>query len=110
MDQPLNKRSDPFPDLGVRELARKAGISPTTATRLKRGEEPSASVAGKVAHLSAFCLCCGAPRGCDPELIAAYEDKIRELLDERNSMARTIYRLVVAEDARLSEPEAKDNG
>ncbi|MBV6657003.1 MAG: hypothetical protein KI785_04460 [Devosiaceae bacterium] len=90
----MSNTRDPFSEYGVRELARRAGISPTTASRLKRGEAVSAFVGKKVQHLSSTCLCCGAPKNYDPELLAGYEAKITELIGERDRMARTIARLV----------------
>lgn len=45
--------------MGVRELAREAGISPTTATRVKRGEAPDMATAKKLLPFMNSCPCCG---------------------------------------------------
>ena len=47
--------------MGVRELARAACISPTTATRIKRGEAPDMGTAKKLLPFLNECPCCGQP-------------------------------------------------
>ena len=49
----------PIDRMGVRELARQAGISPTTATRVKRGETPDMATAKKLLPFLNDCPCCG---------------------------------------------------
>lgn len=45
--------------MGVRELARAANISPTTAMRVKRGHVLSKEVMQKVMPFLSVCPCCG---------------------------------------------------
>lgn len=45
--------------MGVRELARAAGVSPATVSRIKRGEEPDMATAKKLLPFMNDCPCCG---------------------------------------------------
>lgn len=49
----------PIDTMGVRELARIAHISPTTAMRVKRGEDASIAVYKKLMPFMKVCPCCG---------------------------------------------------
>ncbi len=50
----------PLAEFGVRELARAAGISPTTAHRVKRGEtDLDGATMRAVMSVTGQCLCCG---------------------------------------------------
>lgn len=49
----------PIEAMGVRELARAAGVSPTTATRAKRGDVLSYSNMKKLLPFMGNCPCCG---------------------------------------------------
>ena len=49
----------PIDAMGVRELARAANISPTTAMRAKRGEVLSKAAMEKLMPFLAVCPCCG---------------------------------------------------
>jgi len=49
----------PIEALGVRELARAAGVSPTTATRAKRGDILSYGNMKKLLPFMGNCPCCG---------------------------------------------------
>lgn len=53
----------PASELSVRDLARRAGISPSTAHRFKAGKVIDVPTAQKLiaAKLIAVCPCCGAP-------------------------------------------------
>lgn len=51
----------PIDALGVRELARQAGVSPTTATRAKRGEVLSYENMRKLMPFMNDCPCCKRP-------------------------------------------------
>lgn len=49
----------PIDTMGIRELARVAKISPTTAMRAKRGEDLSISAYKKLMPFMKLCPCCG---------------------------------------------------
>ena len=61
----------PLNQFGVRELARAAGISPTTAMRVKRGEgDLDGATLRAVLAATGTCLCCGRqPQPIDPAAI-----------------------------------------
>lgn len=53
--------------IGVRELARKVGISPTTASRVLRGDAViSMQTYQKVVKYLDVCPCCGTPHKNEP--------------------------------------------
>lgn len=49
----------PIDAMGARELARAAGISPATASRVKRGDVPDMATAKKLLPYLGRCPCCG---------------------------------------------------
>ena len=51
----------PMETMGIRELGRAAGVSPTTALRAKRGEVLSKEVMKKMIPFMSECPCCGQP-------------------------------------------------
>lgn len=51
----------PIDAMGVRELARAAGVSPTTATRAKRGDVLSYGNMQKLLPFMNVCPCCKKP-------------------------------------------------
>lgn len=57
----------PLGQWGVRELARATGISPTTATRVKRGEgDFDGDTLRAVLAATGHCLCCKRQNGMTP--------------------------------------------
>ena len=49
----------PIDVLGVRELSRVSGVSPSTISRVRNGEEPSMRVAKELLPYLKTCPCCG---------------------------------------------------
>ena len=102
----------PLSQWGVRELARATGISPTTATRVKRGDVLDSRTMQAVMKVTGFCLCCGQNAADRIEQLERERDEaveaLREIYCDGDAIGLNPQWLVNAAGKVLAELEGKE--